>query len=143
AVAVSGIVVARAFYIGDRAYERPRRLAERFPLAYKLIANKYFIDELYEATVIAGTLKVADLLWELDARVVDGAVNGTRHTTVGTSFLSGVFDLKVVDGLVNLVAWIYQWASRKFRRLQVGFAQGYAMVMVLGAVALLAVYFIF
>ena len=75
----------------------------------------------------------------MDARVVDGAVNGSRHATVGTSFLSGLFDLKVVDGLVNLIATVYEMASVAVRRLQVGFAQGYAMVMVLGAAALLAI----
>ena len=71
-----------------------RRLAERFPFAYTLLLNKYCVDELYDATVIAGTIGLADLLWEFDARVVDGAVNGTRHATVGSSFLSGIFDLQ-------------------------------------------------
>ena len=92
--------------------------------------------------MIRPTIKIADLLWEFDARVVDGAVNGTRHATVGSSFLSGIFDLRVVDGLVNLVGTVNQRASRIFRRLQVGFTQGYAMVMVFGAALLLAVFFI-
>jgi NADH-quinone oxidoreductase subunit L len=142
AVAVTGILVARRFYTGAEAFARPKRLAERFPLAHKLLFNKYYVDEIYNATVVAGTIKLADLLWEADARVVDGAVNGTRHVTVGSSFLSGIFDLKVVDGLVNLVGAAYQAASRLFRRLQVGYAQGYAMVMVIGAAVLLAVYYI-
>ena len=44
--------------------------------------------------------------------MIDGAVNGTRHLTVGTSFFSGLFDLNVVDGAVNLVAKIYELWSR-------------------------------
>ena len=142
AVAVTGILVARRFYTGAEAFSRPKRLAEHFPLAHKLLFNKYYVDEIYNATVVAGTVKLADFLWEFDARVVDGAVNGARHVTVGSSFLSGIFDLKVVDGLVNLVGAAYQAASRLFRRLQVGYAQGYAMVMVIGAAVLLAVYYI-
>jgi NADH-quinone oxidoreductase subunit L len=142
AVAVAGILVARSFYKLDPGFARPRAIAERFPFAYKLLLNKYWVDELYGATFIAGTIKLSRLLWEIDARVVDGAVNGTAHTTVGSSFLSGVFDLKVVDGAVNLVAAVYDDASRSFRRLQVGFAQGYAMVMVFGAAVLLGVFYL-
>jgi NADH-quinone oxidoreductase subunit L len=140
AVAGFGIWLAYRFYMGARAYERPRRLAERFPLAYKLLLNKYWVDELYGATVVAGIVKHSRFLWDVDARVVDGAVNGTRHATVGSSFVSGIFDLRVVDGAVNLIATIYDVASHQFRRLQVGFAQGYAMVMVLGAAVLLVLF---
>jgi len=142
AVAVGGILVARRFYKTDPEWSIPKRLAERFSFAYRMLVNKYWVDELYDATVIAGTVGLARVLWDVDARVVDGAVNGTRHVTVGTSFLSGVFDLRIVDGAVNLIAKIYDVASHVFRRLQVGYAQGYAMVMVFGAAILLAVFLI-
>jgi NADH-quinone oxidoreductase subunit L len=142
AVAGFGIWLASRFYSGAQANERPRRLAERFPFAYKLLLNKYWVDELYDATVIQGTIKLAGLLWEADARVIDGAVNGARHVTVGSSFLSGIFDLRVVDGAVNLIARAYDVASVAFRRLQVGFTQGYAMVMVFGAAILLVVFLV-
>ncbi|MCP4901087.1 MAG: NADH-quinone oxidoreductase subunit L [bacterium] len=142
AVAASGIFLAYRFYYGKRAMETPNRLAEKFSFAHRVLLNKYYVDELYDATAVAGTMKSADLLWEFDARVVDGMVNGTRHVTVGSSFLSGIFDLRVVDGLVNLIGTIYDVGSHIFRRLQVGFTQGYAMVMVLGAAVLLAVTFL-
>jgi len=140
AAAGLGIWLAYRFYMGAQAGERPRRMAERFPFTYKTLLNKYWVDELYNSTFIAGTIKLARLLWDADARVVDGTVNGTRHATVGSSFLSGIFDLKVVDGAVNLIATIYDVASHQFRRLQVGFTQGYAMVMTFGAVALVVAF---
>jgi len=142
AAAFVGIWVAYRFYMGTDAYQRPRLLAEKFPFLYKLLLNKYWVDEFYDATVVAGTKKLADLLWEFDARVVDGLVNGTRNATVGWSFLSGIFDLRVVDGAVNLVGRTYEVASINFRRLQVGFTQGYAMVMVFGAAILLVVFLV-
>ena len=141
-VAATGIVVAWRFYKLDAGFTRAKALAERFPLVYKLLLNKYWVDEIYGATVIAGTIKLSRFLWEFDARVVDGAVNGTAHSTVGTSFISGIFDLRVVDGAVNLVGTSYDVASRWFRRLQVGFTQGYAMVMVFGAAILLGVFYL-
>jgi NADH-quinone oxidoreductase subunit L len=142
AVAAAGIFVAYRFYCTDPGFTRAAYLARRFPFAYKLLLNKYWIDELYDATIVRGTVKLADLLWEFDARVVDGAVNGTRHATVASSWLSGIFDLQVVDGLVNFVGYFYDVASRYLRRLQVGFAQGYAMVMVFGAALLLGIFFV-
>jgi NADH-quinone oxidoreductase subunit L len=138
AVAVTGIVLARRFYSGPQAFATPRRIAGRFPFAYRLVANKFYVDEAYEATVIAGTMKAARMSWDFDARVIDGAVNGTRHATVGSAFFSGLFDLNVVDGAVNLVARIYEVASRVLRRVQWGVVQGYALVMVFGFVLMVA-----
>jgi NADH-quinone oxidoreductase subunit L len=142
AVAAIGIWVAYRMYKVDADFAGAKALAGRFPLLYKLLLNKYWVDEIYDATVVAGTIKLARFLWEFDARVVDGLVNGTALSTVGSSFVSGIFDLRVVDGAVNLVAWLYDVASRWFRRLQVGFAQGYAMVMVFGAAVLLGIFYV-
>lgn len=142
AIAASGIGLAYLWYKKDTEFSAAKALAQRFPFAYKLLLNKYWVDEFYDATVIRGTLNLANFLWDFDARVVDGVVNGTRNLTVASSFVSGVFDVKVIDGIVNLIGTINQAASRYFRRLQVGFTQGYAMVMVFGAALLLAVFFI-
>jgi NADH-quinone oxidoreductase subunit L len=138
AIAAFGIWLATRYYFGPRAGETPKAIAERAPALYATVANKYYVDEIYEKTVVAGTMGLARGSWEFDARVVDGAVNGTRHLTVGTSFFSGLFDLNVVDGAVNLVAKIYEVSSHALRRVQVGFVQGYALVMAMGFVAAVA-----
>ncbi len=138
AVALSGIWFATRWYFGPQAFARPRRFAERFPGLVATVANKYYVDEAYNATAVAGTMKLAQASWEFDARVIDGTVNGARHLTVGTSFFSGLFDLNVVDGLVNLVAAAYGWASRALRRVQWGVVQGYALVMTVGFVLMVA-----
>ena len=138
AVALSGVWLATKWYFGPEAFARPRRFTERFPRLFATVANKYYVDEAYNATAVAGTMKLARASWEFDARVIDGAVNGARHLTVGTSFFSGLFDLNVVDGLVNLVADAYGWASRALRRVQWGVVQGYALVMTVGFVLMVA-----
>jgi hypothetical protein len=43
-----------------------------------------------------------------------------------------------VDGLVNWLADFYGWASRVLRRVQWGVVQGYALVMVVGFVLMVA-----
>jgi NADH-quinone oxidoreductase subunit L len=42
------------------------------------------------------------------------------------------FDAKIIDGLVNLVAWILQQIALGFRALQSGRVQNYALVMFIG-----------
>ena len=68
-----------------------------------VLYNKYFVDELYDATFIKGTMKSAFGLWTFDRRVVDGAVNGSGWLTVFASWVSSLIDRYVVDGAVNLV----------------------------------------
>jgi len=138
-VAGLGIYLATRFYTGPQALAVPQRIATTFPRLYRLVANKYYVDELYQATVVAGTLGLSRASFAFDSKVVDGAVNGTRDLTVGTSFFSGFFDLAVVDGLVNAVAKAYEVASRALRRVQWGLVQAYALIMTFGfLVALLA-----
>ncbi|MGQ9496680.1 MAG: NADH-quinone oxidoreductase subunit L, partial [Thermoanaerobaculaceae bacterium] len=99
---------------------------------YRLIANKYYVDEFYGKTFVAGTLSLAEASFAFDAKVVDGAVNGARHATVATSFFSGFFDLNIVDGLVNLLARAYGAASGVLRQVQWGLVQAYALIMTVG-----------
>jgi NADH-quinone oxidoreductase subunit L len=142
AVAAGGIFLAWSWYRKDPEWTRPKALAAGVPGVYRLLLDKYRVDELYDAVFIQPLLRLNRFLWDFDARVVDGMVNGSRHATVGSSFLSSVFDLRIVDGLVNLVGTTWAVASGRFRRLQVGYTQGYAMVMIFGAALLLAVFFV-
>ena len=74
-IALIGIVTAYRFYV--LSPETADRLKERYAGAHNLLYNKYFVDELYDATFIKGTMKSSFGLWAFDRRVVDGAVNGT------------------------------------------------------------------
>jgi NADH-quinone oxidoreductase subunit L len=137
-VAIAGIVVAYRFYVTKP--EISEQLAERFAGAHRTLSNKYYVDELYNATVISGTMAGGRGLWTFDRNVVDGAVNGTSWLTVVSSWFSGLTDRNIVDGLVNLVGWIVQESSLAFRRFQTGLVQNYAMLMLFGIFAFVSVY---
>lgn len=139
-VAGLGIFIAWRIYGDSKGLAAGQRWAERFPALHRVLANKYYVDELYDATVVRGTWATARGLYKFDAKVVDGMVNGSRHVTVGTSFLSGFFDKFVVDGLVNFVGWILHRGSYFFRRLQTGLVSQYALVMVVGMFVLVLFY---
>jgi NADH-quinone oxidoreductase subunit L len=137
-VAIAGISLAWKFYVTSP--EISEEMAERFAGAHRTLSNKYYVDELYNATVIAGTMSSARGFWTFDRNVVDGAVNGTSWVTVVSSWVSGLTDKNVVDGLVNLVGWIVQESSLAFRRFQTGLVQNYAMLMLFGIFAFVSMY---
>jgi NADH-quinone oxidoreductase subunit L len=137
-VALAGIGLAYKFYVTSP--EISESLAVRFAGAHRTLSNKYYVDELYNATVINGTFASANGLWAVDKTVVNGAVDGTGTVTLLSSWLSGHTDSKVVDGLVNLIGFIVQESSHAFRRLQTGLVQTYAMVMLFGIFAFVTVY---
>jgi NADH-quinone oxidoreductase subunit L len=92
----------------------PARLGERFAGVYRVLLNKWFVDEFYDASVVTPTVRASErLLWKrIDVGVIDWCANG----------------------LARLIAWI----SGTTRRLQTGVAQNYVFVFVLGVVLLLA-----
>jgi NADH-quinone oxidoreductase subunit L len=47
-------------------------------------------------------------------------------------------DYKVVDGLVRLVGWVVQISASNLRNIQNGYVRSYALIMVLGVIALIA-----
>jgi NADH-quinone oxidoreductase subunit L len=137
-IAVTGILLARKFYVTSP--EISGEMASRFAGAHRLLSHKYYVDELYGATAIAGTFAAARGLWTVDRKVVDGAVNGTSWVTVISSWLSGLTDRTVVDGVVNLVGWVVQESSLVFRRFQTGLVQNYALLMLFGIFAFVGMY---
>ena len=137
-VALMGIGAAWKFYVTSP--EISENLANQWPGAHRTLSNKYYVDELYDATVISGTMNSGRALWTFDRNVVDGAVNGSGWFTLFSSWLSGLADRHIVDGAVNLIGWVAQESSYWFRRLQTGLVQNYALLMVFGVFVFLSVY---
>jgi NADH-quinone oxidoreductase subunit L len=137
-IAVGGIFLARTFY--QTSPEISERMAERFAGAHRTLSNKYYVDELYNATIISGTMAGGRGLWVFDRNVVDGVVNGSSWTTLFGSWLSGLTDRAIVDGAVNFVGRLIQESSYWFRRVQTGLVQNYALLMLFGVFAFVTIY---
>jgi len=91
AVAVLGILIARRFYLGPQAFALPRRLAERLALIYKLLLNKYWVDEIYDALVVTPIHRLALFCW----RVIDQLI-------IDTFFVNGAaFSVELTGDLVR------------------------------------------
>jgi len=115
--AVSVIAALAGVFVAWLVYGRGQVDASKIgvptnPL-HKLLLNKYYVDELYDALIVKPIYRLC--LW-----------------------CAQIFDVKVIDGLVNGVATaVVAWALG-LRRLQTGYVMNYALGMLVGAVALVA-----
>ena len=139
---VLGWLFARALY-KDGKSEVPARLLERWKGVWTVVYNKYYVDELYRATVIRGSLAFAHLCSWVDKYFVDGLVNLAGATGRVFAELDGAIDRYIVDGAVNLVANATLAAGRNLRRIQTGRIQTYLYGALVGALAIVFLTFLF
>jgi NADH-quinone oxidoreductase subunit L len=108
--ALAAMLVGYRLYSGDLS--AVTRWRGRLSAAHTLLANKYYIDELYNAAIIRpihGFSKY--VLWKF-------------------------VDVGIIDGMVNLVGGFTRWLGGALRLTQNGVIENYAVGMVLGAAAL-------
>jgi NADH-quinone oxidoreductase subunit L len=113
-VAIVGIAIAMYFFLKNR--RAADRVAEQFGGVRRVLVNKYYVDEVYDAGVVQ-PIRIAseNALWKLvDVRIIDGAVNGVGETVAG--------------------------ASDVLRRIQTGSVRTYAASLFLGVVLILGYY---
>jgi NADH-quinone oxidoreductase subunit L len=83
--ALLGIAIAYWLYV--RQPKKPAELAKSLQPVYKTLLNKYWVDELYAATIVRPLVWISDhVLWKIvDVEAIDGTVNGIAHgaTSVG------------------------------------------------------------
>ena len=113
-VAIVGIGIAAYFFLNNR--RAAAALADRFSGVRTLLLNKYYVDEIYDATVVQPIRIVSEeALWKVvDIKLIDGAVNGVGQTVAGS--------------------------SDRVRRLQTGSVRAYAASVFFGVVMILGYY---
>ncbi|HEX7333584.1 MAG TPA: NADH-quinone oxidoreductase subunit L [Pyrinomonadaceae bacterium] len=139
-VAGIGILLGFLFYVW-----RPQLAgiwAQRLRPLYLASYNKYWVDELYGLAITRRTMDAARAVYAFDSKLVDGIVNGLASLSRQFSRIVGGIDKYFVDGLVNTIAaFIMRLMSPLFRAAQTGFTQNYALVMVLGLMVAVAIFF--
>jgi NADH-quinone oxidoreductase subunit L len=101
-------------------------------LPYRLVLNKYYVDEIYELVFVRGGLALCRLMAWFDGNVIDGIVNFAATLVRAWAWVGGKFDQWVVDGAVNAVATITQFMGRRIRNLQTGAINAYLYVVIIG-----------
>jgi NADH-quinone oxidoreductase subunit L len=138
-IACGGIWLAYRWYIQHP--EVPDKIAAASPFLYRLIYNKYYVDQLYDAMFVNRIKDLALTLGSFDVNIINGlGVDGSGWVTRITSSISGIWDSWIVDGLVNLAArivWLFSWPVRM---LQTGRVARYALFMLFGVLIFLGYY---
>ncbi|OQY66643.1 MAG: NADH-quinone oxidoreductase subunit L [Polyangiaceae bacterium UTPRO1] len=142
-MAVSVAMAAAGAGVAYLIYRRPAGSADALAAIaggapYRLLLNKYWVDEIYWAIFGRGTFALARAGAWLDARIIDGIVDGSAAVTRAIARLEGGFDARVVDGVVNGLAAATYALGGRLRRLQTGHINAYLYVVV-GAVALVLI----
>jgi NADH-quinone oxidoreductase subunit L len=135
-IAAVGILIARAMYLTRTLSPDVVAGVARGGL-YRLVYNKYYVDEIYEAVFVNGLLRLTRLSALFDQYVIDGLVNFSATLTRVISWLGGRFDQIVVDGAVNGVADVTGFVGGRVRRLQTGSINAYLYVIVIAVVGVM------
>ena len=112
ALALIGWAFARWIYKD----KEPDLVADRAGAVFRVLNNKYYVDELYDLTIVKPTMKGSEkILWKVvDAGIIDGvAVNGSAKT-------------------VNII-------GRFARLFHNGYVQSYLLFFLVGVLVLLSI----
>jgi NADH-quinone oxidoreductase subunit L len=108
-VGVVAIALAYLFYLVKTDW--PKKLAQTFAPLYQLSFNKWYFDEIYEATLVNPTKKLGNFLWR-------------------------IIDVKGVDGMPNAVASLCKKSAAQISKTQTGYIYNYTLSIVLGIIIL-------
>jgi len=139
-VAGAGILISYGTYV--KSWIAREAFSSRLGPIYRLLYNKYYVDEIYLRFIIRPLILLTRGLFAFDLGVIDGGVNGSARLTVGWSRAKRWFDIHVVDGAVNGVGNVTQFAGSVFRRAQTGYLQQYALMIIIGLATILIVKFL-
>jgi NADH-quinone oxidoreductase subunit L len=114
AIAILGIAIAAYFFLINRALADS--VAKSFSAVHRTLLNKYWIDELYDRTIVQPLKWASDhVLWK-------------------------VVDIWIIDGIVNGVGVFVRGSAALIRMAQTGSIRTYAASLVLGVVLILGYY---
>ncbi len=102
AVGLAGIALARRFYLGEP--NLVASLRQRFALGYRALLDKYYVDEIYASLFVRPLERIAGWFWRIfDVRVIDGLVDGTGAATATVGSILRLFQ----NGYVGTYAFFF------------------------------------
>ena len=109
---VIGIAIGVSMYVRHRP--DPAALTRAAGPIYRVLVNKYYVDELYDHRAVEAARAIAGASW--------------------------AFDIHIIDGLANRLGWALAMGGQGLRRVQTGIVGNYALTIVAGLLLMLAAY---
>jgi NADH-quinone oxidoreductase subunit L len=113
AVAAFAAGVGAAWFRYMASPVRAHQIGQPRTALQALLLNAYYVDALYDRLIVRPLLALSE-------------------------FLARVFDLRLIDGLVNALGRAVVAGAAVIRRVQTGYTVNYALTMLAGAVAIVA-----
>jgi NADH-quinone oxidoreductase subunit L len=107
-----GIGVGLSMYVRHRP--DPAALTRAAGPVYRILVNKYYVDELYDHKFVEAARAFAGASW--------------------------AFDIHIIDGLANRLGWAFAMGGQGLRRVQTGIVGNYALTIVAGLLLMLVAY---
>jgi len=109
---VIGIAFGLSMYVRHRP--DPAALTRAAGPVYRVLVNKYYVDELYDHRFVEAARAFAGASW--------------------------AFDVHIIDGLANRLGWALAMGGQGLRRVQTGIVGNYALTIVAGLLLVLVAY---
>ncbi len=106
------ILIYLAYYFYVKNIAAATRMKDRLSGIYKILYGKYFVDEFYSAVIV-------------------------RPLVNGSLFLWKIFDVLIIDGLLNGLATVIGDISKGLRPVQSGILRTYATIFIAGVIVVL------
>jgi NADH-quinone oxidoreductase subunit L len=116
AIALSGLFIQYMAYVKKSI--SPAGIAGLLGPLYKLAANRWYLDEIYDVLIVRPLVGLSMFLWRF-------------------------VDVQVIDGTVNGVASLVNFTSQQWRRAQTGLIANYVFMIALGAIIIIGAFMIF
>jgi NADH:ubiquinone oxidoreductase subunit 5 (subunit L)/multisubunit Na+/H+ antiporter MnhA subunit len=78
---------------------------------YEAMRDRFYLDEIYQATFVRGSTLLADLFQAFDREAVDGLVNQVGRVGWVISWVGDWFDTHIVDAMVNWAGYVQKSTS--------------------------------
>ena len=106
--------------------------SERYAGTYRLLLNKYYVDELYDAMVVEPVKRLGRLWDWIDRHIIDRFITGIGHGADVSGAGVTWAEKHVIYGGLNVIGYANHWTARSWRKLQTGLVNHYAAVIVIG-----------
>jgi NADH-quinone oxidoreductase subunit L len=111
-ILISVIIAVISIYFSLKVYAVAHKAKPTDGFLYKLVSHKYYIDELYDILIVTLIRKLSDIFYD-------------------------IFDMKVIDGIVNGSGKFFTNLSTDWRKIQTGVIQDYAIISIAGIILML------
>ncbi|MBI3557388.1 MAG: NADH-quinone oxidoreductase subunit L [Deltaproteobacteria bacterium] len=109
-VAIGLLGIGLGYYLYVLRTDIPKSIYENFSAIYKILFNKYYVDEIYDALIVRPIKQISMVCWK-------------------------VLDVIIVDGTVLAFARVSRFTGEVSRLVQTGAIQVYAVFILLGLTA--------